>query len=140
MQNLIYLARQGLLMRRNWMSIEGGTSCEEHSNFHQLMLLRANDDVTILNIMTQKTRKYTDHHIQNEMLQIVALKHLRTIGNKIRDSGYFVLELTDASNKEQVIVCLRWIDTYLEPHEEFIGLHVVDDITTVHYCDAPNES
>ena len=133
LQNLIYLARQGLPMRGNWVSVEGGIGCEEDSNFHQLLLLRANDDETILNIMRQKTCKYTDHHIQNEILQIMALQHLRTIADEIRKSGYFVLEsdeVTDASNKEQVIVCLRWVDSYLEPHEDFIGLHVVDDITT----------
>ena len=133
LQNLIYLARQGLPMRGNWVSVEGGIGCEEDSNFHQLLLLRANDDETILNILRQKTRKYTDHHIQNEILQIMALQHLRTIADEIRKSGYFVLEsdeVTDASNKEQVIVGLRWVDSCLEPHEDFIGLHVVDDITT----------
>ena len=133
LQNLIYLARQGLPMRGNWVSIDGGSGCEEDSNFHQLMLLRAHDDESILSIMKQKTRKYTDHHIQNEILQIMALTHLRTIAGEIKNSGYFVLEcdeVTDASNKEQVIVCLRWVDAHLEPHEDFIGLHVVDNITT----------
>ena len=40
--------------------------------------------------------------------------------------------MTDASNKnkEQVIVCLRWVDAQFELHEEFIGLHHVQDITT----------
>ena len=38
--------------------------------------------------------------------------------------------MTDASNQEQVIVCLRWVDAQFEPHEEFIGLHHVQDITT----------
>jgi len=83
--------------------------------------------------MKQKTHKYTDHHIQNEILQILALQHLYTIANEIRNLGYFVLEsdeVTDVSNKEQTIVCLRWVDSYLEPHEDFIGLHVVDNITT----------
>ena len=56
------------------------------------MLLRANDDETILNIMKLKMRKYTDHHIQNEILQIMALQCLRTIVNEIRKLGYFVLE------------------------------------------------
>ena len=100
------------------MSIEGGTGCEEDSNFQQLLLLRGNDDPGILNIMKQKTHKYTDHHIQNEILQIMALQHLHTITDDIRKSGYFVLEcyeITDASNKEQVIVCLRWVDSHLEP-------------------------
>ena len=31
------------------MSIEGGNSCEEDSNFHQSMLLQANDDAIIFN-------------------------------------------------------------------------------------------
>jgi len=61
LQNLIYLAHQELPMQGNWVSVEGGIGCEEDSNFHQLMLLQANDDATILNIMKQKTRKYTDH-------------------------------------------------------------------------------
>jgi len=63
----------------------------------------------------------------------MALTHLRTIADEIRNSHYYVLEcdeVTDASNKEQVIVCLRWVDAHLEPHKDFIGLHVVDNITT----------
>ncbi len=51
----------------------------------------------------------------------------------IRESGYFCVqsdEVTDSANKEQVIVCLRWVDSNFEPHEDFIGLHYVDDITT----------
>lgn len=33
------------------------------------------------------------------------------------------------SNKEQVIVCLRWVDSKFEPHKDFIGLHFFNDIT-----------
>lgn len=39
-------------------------------------------------------------------------------------------EVTDSSNTEQVIICLRCVDSQLEPHEDFIGLHYVNDITT----------
>ena len=42
--------------------------------------------------MKQKTRKYTDHYIQNEILQIMALQHLHTIADEIRKLGYFVLK------------------------------------------------
>lgn len=65
LENLIYLARQGLPVRGNWVPEEGGGGCELDSNFLQLMLLRANDDPMILDIMKRKTRKYIDHHIQN---------------------------------------------------------------------------
>ena len=133
LQNVVYLARQGMPMRGNWVPEEEGGGCERDSNFHQLMLLRASDDPGILEIMQRKTPKYTDHHIQNELLKVVALGHLRTIASEIRESGYFALEsdeVTDSSNQEQIIVCLRWVDSKLEAHEDFIGLHHVDDITT----------
>lgn len=26
-------------------------------------------------------------------------------------------------------MCFRWVDSKFEPHEDFIGLHFVDDIT-----------
>ena len=80
------------------MSVEGGIGCEEDSSFHQLMLLRANDDETILNIMKQKMRKHTDHHTQNEILQVMALQHLRTIADEISKLGYFVLEFDEVRN------------------------------------------
>ena len=133
-QNIIFLGRQGLAFRGSWVQSEtevGGGS-EVDSNFHQLMLLRAKDDPQILEVMSQKTCKYTDHHIHNELLKIIALEHLCTIASNIRTSGYFALEsdeVTDSSNKEQVIVCLRWDDSHLEPHEDFVGLHYVDNIT-----------
>ena len=37
-------------------------------------------------------------------------------------------EFTDSSNKEQLLICIRWIDHQLEPHEELIGLYKVDDV------------
>ena len=35
-------------------------------------------------------------------------------------------ETTDVSNKEQVVVCIRWVDEDLQAHEEFIGLYQVE--------------
>ena len=37
-------------------------------------------------------------------------------------------EVTDASNHEQFFICLRWVDQFLEVHEDFIGLYKVDNI------------
>ena len=125
-------------MRGNWVpSADGDGGCEFESNFHQLMLLREKDDPNILDIMKQKTFKYTDH-IQDELMKIVACSHLFKIGDLIRDAGYFTLEadeLTDSSNKEQLIICLRWVDNQFDPHEEFICLRDVDTTadTIVYY-------
>ena len=93
------LARQGLPFRGNWISAEEGCSEETDSNFHQLLLLRAKDDPGILDIMQSKTRKYMNHHIQNELRQILALNHLRKIAAMINKAGYSSDEVTDTSNK-----------------------------------------
>ena len=39
-------------------------------------------------------------------------------------------ECTDASNREQVITRIRWINNELDPQEDFTGLYKVDDICT----------
>ena len=36
----------------------------------------------------------------------------------------------DSSNREQVVVCLRWVDQHFESHEEFVDLHVVDTVAS----------
>ena len=38
-------------------------------------------------------------------------------------------ETTDQSNREQVVLVLRWVDETLEAHEEFIGLYMTSSIT-----------
>ncbi len=32
---------------------------------------------------------------------------------------------------EQVAICIRWVDSDFQPHEEFIGLHKADTITAI---------
>ena len=38
--------------------------------------------------------------------------------------------MTDSSNNEQVVVCIRWVDDKFEAHKDFVGLYNVDNITT----------
>lgn len=120
---LKYLARQGLAIR--------GDGSEVDSNFYQLLLLRANDDPAIKRMLTKKTDKYTSASMQNELLQTMALSVVRGIATSIREVKYFAImadEVTDASNREQVVLCFRWVDCELEAHEDFVGLHKVDKI------------
>ena len=58
----------------------------------------------------------------------MALTILRDIVNSIKDSGYYSImadESSDISNVQQFVICIRWADNMLEPHEEFFGLHAV---------------
>ena len=61
----------------------------------------------------------------------MALSIIRDIASSIRDGKYFTImadEVTDASNREQVVECFRWVGSDYEPHEDFVGLHKVDKV------------
>ena len=66
----------------------------------------------------------------------MALTSLRDIVNSIKDSGYYSImadESSDISNVQQFVICIRWVDNILEPHEEFIGLHAVKIANAMHF-------
>ncbi|KAL5499510.1 hypothetical protein EMCRGX_G010944 [Ephydatia muelleri] len=61
-----------------------------------------------------KQDKYTSPQIQNELLQTMALSIIRDIALSIREAKYFTImadEVTDASNREQVVVILSAFPT-----------------------------
>ena len=62
--------------------------------------------------------------IQNEYLKLMGLNILRTVGkNTCDDAVCFSImadECTGIDNKEQFIVCLRWVGRDLEDHEDYI--------------------
>ena len=69
--------------------------------------------------------------MQSELLQTMALLVFREIATHIQYTKCFVImadEVTDASNREQVVLCFRWVDGELEAHEDFVGLHKFDEI------------
>ena len=63
--------------------------------------------------------------MQNEIIKTMALQVLCKVIEPIYSSPFLSLmvnETTDISNKEQLVVCIRWVDKSSQPHEEFIGL------------------
>ncbi len=55
------------------------------------------------------------------MLQVIIIRN-----------GFFTImcdECTDSSNKEQLVICLRWVDQQLSVHENCIGLYVIPNIS-----------
>ena len=101
---LHYLARQGLVM-------QGDT--DDESNFIQLLKLRGKDRPLLLKWIERKRKKkrkedkYTSHEIQNEIIAIME-------NYVIRDLVCVCDEYTDISNKEQLTICIRWVDEQLE--------------------------
>ena len=60
----------------------------------------------------------------------MTLKILQDIANDMNNSIFYAIkaEVNDASNHEKFVICLRWVDQFLEVHEDFIGLYKVDKI------------
>ena len=121
LSNIKFLARQGLPLR--------GHGDESDFNFFQLLKLRGEDDARIATWLEKKTDKYTAPDMQNEILKVMALQVLRQVVTSLHAAPFLTImvdETTDISNKEQVVICFRWVDSKLVAHEEFIGLYQVE--------------
>ena len=118
---LQYLARQGQAM-------QGDT--DDESNFIQLLKLRGKDQSLLLKWLERKEDRYTSHDIQNEIIANMANHVIRDLVSKIRGGFFSIIcnEYTDISNKEQLTICIRWLDKELEAHEDFLGFYNVPDI------------
>ena len=56
----------------------------------------------------------------------MALEILRNIAGDLQNASFFTVmadECTDSANKEELVLCFRWVDDHLEVHEEFIGFY-----------------
>ena len=71
----------------------------------------------MLQWIERKACKYTSPENQNEIISIMALQVLREIASSIQKVRFFTLtadEVTDAANKEQVVICLCRVDDNLQ--------------------------
>ena len=85
---------------------------DDESNFTQLLKLRGKDLSLLLKWLERKEDRYTSHDIQNEIIAIMANHVIRDLVSEI-SSGFFCIicdEYTDISNKEQLTICIRWVD------------------------------
>ena len=57
---------------------------------------------------------------------------LRNLARNIQQAKFYSVmgdETADISNKEQLILCIRWVNDDLQAHEDFIGIHKIPNIT-----------
>lgn len=114
---LRYLLRQGLSIRNDHA---GG------SNLSVLLetVLEENNWVS--------DKKYQSPEIINIMIEIMAHKVLRSVLAEISSHSWFSLladETRDISNREQLVLCLRWVLDHYEIFEDQIGLIQLDNTT-----------
>ena len=97
----------------------------------QILRLRALDQLELVAWLERKKNKYVSPQIQNEILSVMGTTVLREIASDIRHARYFALmvdEVTDSSNKEQVVICFRNVDEEFQCHEDIVGLYQVESI------------
>ena len=62
----------------------------------------------------------------------MALRILREIVSNTQSSVFYTImadETADVSNKEQLVICICWVDENLITHEDFIGMHPIKRTT-----------
>ena len=122
LSNIRFLARQSIAIR--------GDGDEENSNFIQLFKLRGEDDPKFTKWLEKKTDKYVSADIQNELLKVMGLQVLRDIATSLHSAEFYSImvdETTDVSNKEQAVLCFRWVSDDLIAHEDFVGLYGIEN-------------
>lgn len=121
LRNIQFLGRQGLAFRGN----------SDEGNFDQLLKLSAKVDPRLSKWLERKRNKYVHGDCQNEIIKVISFILLRDIAKNINDSPFYSImadEVTDSSNTEQLVVCFRWVDSELQAHEDFIGIHSIENI------------
>lgn len=128
METVQTLARQGIAFQGD----------DGNDNFQQLLLLRGKDDPEVVKRVhteSRKFRKYTHDQYQNELIDIMAQHVLRLKLAEIRGSQFYSImadEYTDISNKEQLSLCLRWVNpNELKVYEDFVGFYELQNIESM---------
>ena len=89
----------------------------------QLLLLQAEHCSGISQFI--KDKYYLSNDIVNEMIGLMSMEILREILSEIREVGIISLiadEATDTSQKEQLCVTIRWVDSEFQIHETPVEL------------------
>ena len=121
-ETMQFLGRQGLALR--------GEESDKNSNFMQLLKLRSKDFLKLKEWLEKNPEKHTSHDIQIELLKLIAHHILRDLADEMRDSFYATIcdVYTDISNKEQLTLCLSWVDEIFNIQEDFLGFYELENI------------
>ena len=126
---LDFLARQSLPLRGH--RDDGDVlSDEAHNkgNFKALLRFKAQNDAPLLKHLEscKKNASYTSKRSQNDLIDFMADDVRQQIIADVKKSKYFSIladEVSDVSNKEQLCLCLRYVDApSKEIVEDFIGI------------------
>ncbi|CAM4898587.1 unnamed protein product [Rotaria socialis] len=130
-RTIVFLCKQGLAFRGHR---EHGQSFNK-GDFLELLALRSLDNPLIKKNLN--TLKFTDHKIQNEIIELLQQKILTKILNECRRAKYYSVmndETTDISCHEQVSSVIRYVDDKLNVFEKFVGFERTASMTGEALC------
>ena len=118
-----------ILCGRQNLPIRGHT--DETSNFRALLEFKAENDDLLRKHLNSQSPRYVSPTVQNELLNIC--------GNIIRDkvvstcnnAQYFTViadETTDKSAKEQLCICVRYVNKIGDAEEHFLGFEMAESV------------
>ena len=117
-----YLLRQGSAFRGHK---------ESDGNYSQLLKLRM-EDVLDLEMYLRNTTNFTSPSAQIEMAEMFSHQILRTIISEIQQNKFYAVTADgtqDVAGQEQESFVLRYVDSDLYVHEDFIGLYEIPSTT-----------
>ncbi|XP_020901251.1 52 kDa repressor of the inhibitor of the protein kinase [Exaiptasia diaphana] len=106
------------------------------ANFQALLHFRVDSGDQLLESHLENAphnATYVSKTIQNEIITTVGKFILDDLSREIRESKYFAIladEAADISNKENLSICLRFVDKNQAIREEFIGFHICEEGTS----------
>lgn len=103
---------------------------EKEGNFYQLLMYSSKADNRITEWLKKKTGKYTHPSIEIEFIKIIVLSISTDIASNIHKGVFYTImadEVTDRSNQEEFVWCLRKADVDLNPHKVFIVPNICAD-------------
>ncbi|TVU25927.1 hypothetical protein EJB05_28448, partial [Eragrostis curvula] len=129
---LRFLLNQGLAFRGHDESEES----KNRENFLELLKWLASNNEEVDKYVLKNAPgncQLTCSDIQKEIIQCCAMETRRKILEDLGDDHYCILanEATDASHKQQLAVCLRYVDKLGRPCEHFLGVVHVEDTTSL---------
>ncbi|XP_025107400.1 zinc finger MYM-type protein 1-like [Pomacea canaliculata] len=119
LKSLVFLLRQALPIRGH---------DDDEGNLHQCLKICFSEH------KWTEDGRYLSPEIVNELIQIMAHSILRSVLADIRQANWFAIladETRDISNREQLVICIRWVTEQYEVVEEPVGLLQLDNSSAV---------
>ena len=129
-KTVIFCGKQNIPLRGHRDELKDLYDCEKNcGNFLSLLQFRVDSGDTVLKEHLETSAgnaKYTSKTVQNELIDVIGHYIQDTIVDEVKKNQYFSIladEATDCSNKEQLPLVIRYVDSKNDIREVFVGFY-----------------